>query len=442
MYRSIIQDLKKWKDDERRKPLIMTGVRQCGKTYTLKAFGSEHFGDTAYFNFEERPALASIFEYDFDVNRIIDELGSVILGRKITPGQTLVIFDEIQECPRAITSLKYFCENMRELHVACAGSLLGVALKRENISFPVGKTDSMTMRPMTFSEFVRADGGGNMLDGLAKMDIEREIPEIYAVPMAKYLRFYTAVGGMPEAVSQWAGSHDIAAAERIQGAVVSDYEKDFSKHVPTEQISRLRLVWQSVPKQLAKDNHKFIFSHVKTGGRARELEDALQWLSDAGLIHRLELAASPEPPLSFSADASYFKVYTSDIGLLRHLSGTTTQSILNGEYLSSGYRGALTENFVMTELAALGLRPYFWRSGNTAEVDFIVEQDGEIIPIEVKSAENTRAKSLSRFITSYSPHTALKFSLKNIGRNETGQTALWSLPLWMIWRLRDYIKQR
>jgi hypothetical protein len=350
-----------------------------------------------------------------------------------------LFFDEIQECPRAITALKYFCENKRELHVICAGSLLGVAIKQENISFPVGKVDRLQMYPMSFYEFVKADGGEKYLTGLKAFDKEREIPDIYAEPLKKYLKNYYIVGGMPEVVAGWCELHIYDEVERIQADILDDYAKDFSKHAPVSEIPRLNWIWDSVPKQLAKENNKFIFSHVKEGKRAKDLEDALQWLRDAGLVYTLELVEKPEIPLSFGADATYFKVYMADVGLLRRKAQVSYHTILREDDNYIRFKGAMAENYVMNELVYNGYHPYFWRSGNTAEIDFLVEDKGNIIPIEVKAADNTRAKSYRLYCNRYEPNKGFKVSLKNVGWNFCGKTDTCSMPLYLVWRLKNYL---
>lgn len=439
MERDIIKQLVRWKDAKNRKPLLITGVRQCGKTYAMLEFGKTYFDDVAYFNFEGNNGIKAIFEFDYDTERILDELGSVVRGERIEPGKTLVIFDEIQECPKAITSLKYFCENMRELHILCAGSLLGVVIRNENISFPVGKVDRMQMYPMSFSEFLRADGGENLYNALLKMEGERSLTELYTVPLEKHLRNYYIVGGMPEVVREWVGTHDYKQVERVQDNILLDYGSDFSKHAPKTEIPKLEWIWDSVPKQLAKENNKFIFSHVKEGKRAKDLEDSLEWLKNAGLIYRLELVDKPELPLSFCADGTYFKVYMCDVGLLRQKSGVDHKMILNGAETYQRFKGALTENFVMTELVSEGIKPYFWRSGNTAEVDFIIEHDNRIIPLEAKAENNTKAKSYRQFCKRYNPLIGFRFSMKNIGTNSVEKTITYSLPLYMIWKIKDFL---
>ena len=440
MERDIMKQLIQWKDVANRKPLLITGVRQCGKTYVMKEFGQQYFEDVAYFNFEGNVRLASIFEYDMDTERILDELGSVFRNKAIVPGKTLVIFDEIQACPKAVTSLKYFCEEKKELHIMCAGSLLGVAVKRDGISFPVGKIQRMRMYPMTFSEFLRADGQKALYKSLEKSDPLKELSELYTIPLIKQLKLYYVIGGMPEVVARWVDTHNFDEIEQIQDNILEDYSSDFSKHAPKGEVPKLLMIWDSIPKQLAKENNKFVFSHVKEGKRAKDLEDALEWLVDAGLIYRLELVEKPELPLSFCADATYFKVYLSDVGLLRRKSGVSYKTILfdTPEYVK--FKGALTENYVLTELLQKGYHPYFWRSGNSAEVDFLMEHDNFIIPIEAKAEEHTRAKSYRQFCNRYKTPYGFKFSMKNIGDNMVEETKTYSVPLYLIWRLKEYLK--
>ena len=437
MKRSITNRLILWKDDENRKPLLLSGVRQCGKTYVLKEFGENCFQDYAYLNFESDDRLKAVFDYDFNVERILKEL-SFICSKRIEPGKTLLILDEIQECPRAITSLKYFCENMRDLHIICAGSLLGVALARKNISFPVGKVNRMKMYPMSFKEFLWACGADQVAGILEDWPTDRPIPEVYSVQLSKLLKEYYSVGGMPEAVAEWTASHDIQKVETIQDEILLGYSDDFAKHAPLDQVEKIRWIWSSVPKQLAKENNKFVFSHVKEGKRAAELEDALQWLRDAGLVIQLELVEKPEIPLASMADSTYFKVYLSDVGLLRRMSGLSARTIMEEDPLFIRFKGALAENYAVNELTSSGEAIYFWRSGNTAEVDIVMESDGLIIPIEVKSADNTQAKSYRQFCKRYSPSIGFRLSMKNIGENECEGTRTISLPLWMLWNWGRY----
>lgn len=439
MKRNIMSRLVEWKNRSHRKPLLLTGVRQCGKTYIIREFGKEEFEDTAYFNFEEDETLSSAFDHDFKIERILDDLGNIRRGEKIVPGKTLLILDEIQACPRAITSLKYFCENQPDLHVIAAGSLLGVAIGKENISFPVGKVNRITMFPMSFDEFVCADGGENLIEALKKMDPDREIPDLYAVPLIRYLKLYYVIGGMPEVVRQWAETHQMEAVTEKQDEILQDYADDFGKHAPIAELPKIRMIWESIPSQLAKDNHKFIFSHVKSGCRAKELENAVRWLVDAGLIYPLYLVERPEIPLSGEADYTSYKVYMADCGLLCRRTNVHFRTILDGDEQFIHFKGALTENYVLTQLKALGLNAWYWTSSANAEIDFLTDHGGKITPIEVKSADNTKAKSLKLFCERYRPERAMKTSLKNVGMNVAGSTQVWSLPLYALFNLEKYL---
>ncbi len=434
MKREFIKELVKWRDSSRRKPLLITGVRQCGKTHTLKEFGNTCFDNVCYVNLESSSNYAAIFDYDFDVKRIIREI-ELIEQCKIIPGKTLLILDEIQEVPRAITALKYFCEEMRELHVACAGSLLGVALRNENIAFPVGKVNRMKMYPMSFKEFVVANGQEKYIELLANWNREREIPEVYSRPLEQLLKEYYIVGGMPEVVQEYVHTHDFKTVQEIQDEILADYADDFSKHAPASEVEKIRLVWDSIPKQLAKENNKFMFSHVKEGKRAHELEAALQWLKNAGLAHLLELVRNVETPLSANADATYFKAYVSDCGLLCRRLGLGYKDFLGETNNLKTFKGAVVENYVMNELICYDKQPYFWRSGNTAELDFLFEEDGEIVPVEVKSATNTQAKSYKQFCKRYGPRRGYKLSLKNLAVNDCEGTETINLPLYLSWKI-------
>ena len=437
MYRDILKDMEAWKDKTRRKPLIITGVRQCGKTYIIDEFADRNFESHIKVNFESENKLSAIFDYDFDTERIIKELERHY-KMPIIPGKTLVFFDEIQECPRAITALKYFCENRRDLHIICAGSLLGVALKQEQISFPVGKVNRMQLYPMSFKEFVIANDRSDLIELFDEWPVDREIPELYKAPMEKLLKEYYIVGGMPEAVKTWIEAHDYDEVEEVQNEILHDYADDFSKHAPLNEVPKIRWIWDSVPVQLAKENNKFIFSHVKEGKRSADLEDALQWLVDAGLVIKTELVEKPEIPISGFADKTYFKVYMSDIGLLRARSGVSPSTIQDEADHYIRYKGAFAENYVLNELISLGKSPYFWRSGNTAEVDFIYEENGEMIPVEVKSADNTQAKSYKQFCKKYRPRCGLKLTGKNIAENICESTITYSIPLYLGWNIDRY----
>lgn len=440
MLRKDYEKLLKWKNKTSRKPLLVLGVRQCGKTYLVKEFGSKEFENMAYINFDGNKGLQSIFDYDFDINRILDEIGSVVLNKKIIPGKTLLFLDEIQDCPRAIQSLKYFCENLPELHVIAAGSLLGITLKEQGISFPVGKVQRLEMFPMSFEEFVIADGGEKYLNGMSKLPLGREISELYSVPMQKYLQNYYIVGGMPEAVKIWIQTHDYNQVEEIQNQILKDYADDFGKHTTPDTAIKIKLIWDAIPSQIAKDNNKFIFSHVKEGARAKDLEDALEWLVSAGLVYKLNLVQTPQLPLESMKDNTYFKIYMSDVGLLRKKSNVNYRTILNGDESFIQFKGAFSENYIMSELKSLGVSAYFWRTKADAEVDFISDYEGVLFPIEVKSATNTKAKSLQLFCKRFAPKLAFKASLKNVGDNMMEETHIWNIPLYIFFRIKEYIK--
>ena len=437
MYREISKDLLKWKNKTRRKPLLITGVRQCGKTYIIEEFAKKNFENYVFINFEGNEQLKGIFEYDLDVERIIKELNRHF-KMMIEPGKTLVFFDEIQECPRAITSLKYFCENMKDLHVVCAGSLLGVALKRQNISFPVGKVNRMQLYPMSFKEFVIANGREELIDIYDEWPADREIPELYSEPMKKLLKEYYIVGGMPEVVKTWLETQDYNDVEEVQNEILADYSDDFSKHAPLNEVPKIRWIWDSITVQLAKENNKFVFSHVKQGKRSADLEDALQWLNDAGVISQLYMVEKPEVPLQEFADRTYFKVFMSDVGLLRAKAKIAPETIIEETGLYVRYKGAFAENYVYNELRFNKIEPYFWRSGNTAEIDFLYEEKGEIVPVEVKAADNTQAKSYRQFCKKNKAKLGFKVSTKNIAENLCEETKTYNIPLYLTWNIDKY----
>jgi uncharacterized protein len=439
MQRLLYTDLVKWKDDPDRKPLIVKGVRQCGKTWLLNTFSQDCFEDAAYFNFEKSADLCTIFEKDLEPQRIIEELGFQ-RGKKIEPGVTLLIFDEIQACPNAITSLKYFCEDLKTLHLVCAGSLLGTALAACK-SFPVGKVDILTLRPLSFPEFLLASENSYLYEELKKKQIE-DIPKSILPKLESLYREYLMTGGMPEVVNTWLTTRDISEVERILDAVLEMYQKDFARHVPKSDYPKVTLIWDSIPGQLAKDNKKFIFSHVKTGAKSRDLEDALQWLADAGLVYKVLKVDVPDYPLSKFADTTYFKLYFCDAGLLRRLSNFPAAALMSPDPQFAFMRGALTENFVLTELiAAKSVTPYFWKSGNKAEVDFVFQDDMLMIPIEAKASRNTQAKSLKEYRKRYKPTYALRASLELPGIHTDACGVVLDVPLYLLWNIDAYLVQ-
>ena len=390
MFREITEKLIEWKNDSNRKPLMVTGVRQCGKTYIIRSFAREYFKSCIYIYFEESEMLSAVFDYDYDVKRIIHEL-ELHFRTEIVPGETCVFLDEIQECPRAITSLKYFCENMRELHLICAGSLLGVAIRKKQVSFPVGKVNRLDLHPMNFREFAMACGKENLIRVLESWPADRAIPDLYAVPMRKLLKEFYVVGGMPEAVKTWTETGSIEKTEKVQSDILRDYADDFSKHAQENTVVKIRWIWDSIPVQLARENRKFMFSHVKEGKRAADLEDALQWLVDAGLVSKLYLVENPESPLSGFADKTYFKVYMCDMGLFVSMLEDGVQfDILHGNLY--GYKGAIFENLMADFLVKMGCKLYYYRKDSGLEIDFVIRYKGKCTLVEVKST-NGNAKS-------------------------------------------------
>ena len=433
MERTLIHELLVWKEKENRKPLILKGVRQCGKTYLLKDFGNRYYDNVAYFNFEETDSLISVFEKDYDTKRIILEL-ELFLGKSIKPGTTLIILDEIQECGRALTAMKYFCENAPEYHIVCAGSLLGIALHKQ-LSFPVGKVDFLTLYPMSFSEFLRACGSETLADYVDNFKKGDTVPEPIGDKLTTFLRQYYITGGMPEVVSTWQKTNNIEEVERVQLNIINRYELDFAKHAPAKDFPKLTAIWRSIPEQLAKENTKFIFSHVKKGWRSKDLEDALEWLIAAGLVYKVCKIEKPFIPLSSYADDTSFKLYMADIGILRKLSKLPYEVILDATPNYKEFKGSLTENYVLCELVkSVDETLYYWSSGNTAEVDFILQSASEIVPVEVKSERNVKARSLAEYRKKYTP----KYSVKTSMKNETNGEEVLNIPLYLISALERF----
>lgn len=440
MKRAITDDLMRWKNKRDRKPLLLTGVRQCGKTYILNKFANEEYEDVAYLNLEKTPQIGQVFEKDFDVNRIIVELSNLFVRKPIVPGKTLLVLDEIQIQPKAITAMKYFYEDMRDLSVIGAGSLLGVSLRKQEESFPIGKIDRLEMYPMSFVEFMWAnhfDGYIKTIEVASKVD---PLPSYVMDEIEALFLEYLIVGGMPEAVATWVATKDMASVAEVQDNILFGYENDFSKHAPINELNNIQMIWKSAPEQLAKDNNKFVFSRVKKTVRAKNLEGSMGWLVDAGLIHVLKKVENARIPLSAYQDSSFYKVFLCDVGLLCRRANFNMRSLVEKSAETGGFRGSLIENYVLNELLSLRYAPYFWRSGNTAELDFLIEENGQIIPIEAKANINTQAKSYKTFADEYRTKQGFKFSLKNIGINTVVDTETISLPLFLVWRMKEYLK--
>ncbi|WP_319578757.1 DUF4143 domain-containing protein [uncultured Methanospirillum sp.] len=441
MKRFIYDTLLKWKDGVDRKPVIIEGVRQCGKTWILKDFGEAEFKDIAYFNFEYDNRLEKIFDGDLNVSRIIKDL-AIIRNKSLQPGTTLLILDEIQICPRAITSLKYFCENLPELHIAAAGSLLGVAIAQmgKNISFPVGKVQMIKMYPLNFPEFLLAKDEELLYEYLHNLSPDEDVSAVFTGKLEEAYHEYLITGGMPEVVRSWIHERDIGIVESIQTGILDTYEKDFVKYASVSEFPKLSLIWNAIPAQLAKDNQKFIFAHVKQGLRARDLEDSLLWLISAGLIYKVEKIERPYVPVATYGDSTFFKIYFADVGLLRRMSKFPADVIFDTTSLTADMRGILTENFVLTELIANDFqRPFFWKSGGIAEVDYIIQEGVDVIPIEVKSARRTRSRSLVEYRKKFSPCVAVRTSLKDIARHSDEYGDILEIPLYLIWKLKAYL---
>lgn len=433
MRRLLYNDLMEWKQSNNRKPMILKGVRQCGKTWLLKEFGRNNYDDVAYFNFEGNVALQERFSQDLNVTRIIEEL-SILNNRKIEPERTLIIFDEIQFCNSALTSLKYFYENAPEYHIACAGSLLGILLSKP-LSFPVGKVDFLELQPMNFYEFLLANDECMLIEYLEKN--VGKVNEIFENKLKNYLKNYYIIGGMPEVVKEWILTKDIEKVEKIQDIILNSYELDFAKHAPLSDTPKLNLIWDYIPRELSRENSKFIYGHVKQGARAKDLEDALQWLISAGMCYKVNKIEKPNIPISSYIDMQSFKIYMNDVGLLRRKANVHASIILcNEKEHYKEFKGAITENFVLNELISLnGEIPFYWTSGNTAEVDFIWQFKDKIIPIEVKSGSNLGSKSLTLYRKKYNPSISMKVSMKNI----EVQDGMINIPLYLLWNLKKYI---
>ena len=416
MERKIINDLLKWKDSPYRKPLILKGVRQVGKTWILKEFGRRYYENTAYFNFDENEDYKQFFETTKDVSRILQNL-TLASGEKILPGKTLIIFDEVQDCPKVINSMKYFCENAPEYHIACAGSLLGIALAKPS-SFPVGKVDFMQIDPMTFSEFLVANGDENLAKYIESVDTIEPIPDAFFHPLYEKLKMYYVTGGMPEPVLMWTQNRDTEAMQHSLSGIIDAYERDFAKHPDTKEFPKISMVWKSIPSQLARKNKKFIYKVVKPGARAREYEDALQWLVDARLVHKVYRSSAPGLPIAAYDDLSAFKIYLVDVGLLRRLSQLAPTVFGEGNRLFTEFKGALTENYVLqTLIPQFEVAPRYWTQTNPPyEVDFLIQRENDIFPIEVKSEANTTSRSLKKFKELFPDKVKLRirFSLDNL----------------------------
>lgn len=425
MERSIYSSLKKWKESPTRKPLILQGARQVGKTYILKEFGAREYSEVVYINCDDNNDMQNMF-VDYDVDRIIRSL-SAISGVSIKPSTTLLILDEIQEVERGLASLKYFCEKAPDYHVAVAGSLLGITL-HDGTSFPVGKVDMLYMYPMDFEEFLLAMGKEQLVE-LLRSNSWAALTPLRGM-LTELLRQYYFVGGMPEAVKAYVERGDIWEVRSIHSKIIDAYRNDMSKHAPKQQVQRINMVWNSIPSQLARDNKKFIYGALRKGARANDFEIAIQWLVDSGLVHKVHRISKPVVPLKFYEDMASFKLFLLDCGLLGALSETPPEQILIGDNVFEEYKGAFTENYVLQQLKSLPRTfvYYYSNDNSTLEIDFVVQHEAHVIPIEVKAEENLRAKSLRQFVTDNAGLHGVRFSMSDYRE----QDWLTNVPLWAV----------
>lgn len=430
MYRYAIEELKKWKSRKNRKPMILEGARQVGKTWLMKEFGATEFEDVAYINFDSNSQMRELFAGDLAVERIITGL-ELYVGKKINAEKTLLIFDEVQEVPRALSALKYFCEDAPEYHIVCAGSLLGIAL-HEGTSFPVGKVEFMKLYPLSFKEFLLATGKERFVRALEAHDFG--LVTSFKQTYIEALKQYYYIGGMPEVVAAFAENSDFNEVREIQQRILNAYEQDFSKHAPNNIVPKIRMVWNNIPSQLAKENRKFIYGLIREGARAKDFETAIMWLADCGLVHQVYRVTSPGLPLKAYADMKAFKLFLLDVGLLSCMTGLRQKTLLEGGEVFKEFKGALTEQYVMQELAAKkGIRVYYYTNErSSAEVDFLVDDGEDVIPVEVKAETNLMAKSLKYYTEKYSPRISVRSSMADYRK----EGSLLNLPLYAISELK------
>jgi uncharacterized protein len=413
--RVIEPSLVKWKDSIYRKPLIIRGARQVGKTSILKYFGEKHFKDVAYFNFDESADVHQFFTTTKDPKKIIPNL-SLVHGRKITK-DTLIIFDEIQECPLALNTLKYFNENAPQYAIVCAGSLLGIMLGKSN-SFPVGKVEFLDIYPLTFLEFLK-ESNPKLFKYTKSIKAIEPLPDIFFNEMKDHFKKYLIIGGLPGVAKAWVEHQDLELALKIQSDISTSYKLDFAKHTDTNDVPKINYIWECLPSQLSRENKKFLYQLIKDGARAREYENALLWLEQSGLVYRVNTCKVPRLPMSAYEDLSAFKLYTFDVGVLRHLSNLNPVAFQEGNRLFTEFKGALTENYVLQALQTQIEYPLkYWTSSGIAEVDFLLQYKNDIFPIEVKSDENIRSKSLAYYSQKYEPKLRIRYSLKNLEYND------------------------
>ena len=431
MYRYAIKDLIAWKNSENHMPLIIQGARQVGKTWLMKEFGKQEYKQVAYISFDNNPRLDALFQKDLNVKRIIDGL-NIEVGFNITPKDTLIIFDEIQENPLALTSLKYFSENAPKYDIVAAGSLLGVA-HHKGTGFPVGKVEYLNLYPLSFKEFLLAVKEDQILEIIENNDFDMQ--KVFKERIIDLLRRYCYVGGMPKAVLSYSEKQDYNLVRKIQKNILTDYEGDFSKHIPIEQVERTRLLWNAIPSQLVKENKKCVYGKIKQGARAKDFEIALNWLIDSGLVHKVSRVSEPNMPLKAYEDVSAYKLFLLDVGLLGAMTDLDVRSLLENDKLFNDYNGAITEQYVLQEFKTLHDLPIFYWTSNRAELDFIIQYKNNIIPVEAKATVNLQAKSLKSFRQKYEPTISIRTSLADYEENQ----GLYNIPLFDISSVGDII---
>ena len=436
MYRAIVEDLKAWKIDEKRKPLMLQGARQVGKTFLVKKFAEEHYQNFIYVNFEQDPGLHVFFEGKLDPHEILEKLG-LYLRKNISPESSLIFFDEIQAMPKAITSLKYFFEEAPEYHLIAAGSLLGVSLGRD-VSFPVGKVSFLTLFPMSFYEYLLAAGEGALVEHVQKLKPEDSFESVFHDRLIDHLKRYFFLGGMPEVVAHYLEFQDVRRVRKQQKDILAAYRRDFKKYASRSQAIKNTEVWDTIPRQLSRENKKFKYNEVKANGRASMYDQSLDWLASAGLVHRAYLVERPMLPLSGYADFSKFKVYLHDVGLLGALLGATSKMFVTPGKAFQEYNGAFVENFIAQELRAYGAEDlYYWTSRHEAEVDFLLQVGEDVLPVEVKSGLNRNVKSLRSYEEKYHPKHLVRMSPRNFIRSENFS----NLPLYAAFLLKGRLDQ-
>lgn len=435
MQRTAILKLKEWKESKNHKPIIIEGARQVGKTWLMKEFGKQYYEQVVYLHFDNNQKLTALFENDYEIPRLIEAF-EILSGIKINPDNTLIIFDEIQECPRALTSLKYFYENAPEYDIIAAGSLLGL-MHHEGTGFPVGKVSFLNLYPMNFFEFARALGEEKLIELIEKKDFQ--MITVFKNDFEKLVKMYCYIGGMPEVVQNFVDNRNYKKVREIQKNILASYENDFSKHVSSNTVEKIRMLWRAIPSQLAKENKKFIYNVIKTGARAKEYELALLWLKDAGLVYQVNRIKKPDLPLIAYQDLDAFKLFIVDVGLLSALTNLDVKTILEKKQIFEEFKGAIAEQYVYQQLKSVDDIPIFYWSNDSrrSEIDFVIQHGEYVVPVEVKAEKNLKAKSLNNFIQEYKSKKSVRTSLADYKLNDNN---LYDIPLYAISNIEEIIE--